>query len=933
MIRLHRLARRLSALILLGAIAAMPASATMPTPAGTVPGLVVDGFDQGLFDLPAPLGPLQTSSQRNEWLIPIIRVQYPDSSLAFGASALASLLFDTTGANPHGSLSEYWRTVSRGRLRVRGEVVATVTVPRDRNYYANDSWGVSAISTPNNIAGLMKDAVFLADPLVDWRRFDLDGDGFVDMLWLVHPSRGAEISGSRRDLWSITSSMSGGWSNSAAIETQDLIPGSTTQRIRIDRFSTLPERSGYVSGAMSEIGVYCHEFGHALGLPDLYDTSTLGGAANVGPGNWSLMSTGTYGGDNASPSSPTHIGGWAQRYLGWAEWLHPSVDTTLTLGPLGAGGGVVSQSFEGGSSSEHFVLECRHPSGIDRTLPSPGLIVTQVDEALIGLRISSNRVNTGPSPALRIIEGDADSDLFRGFNRGDSSDPFPGLLGITRLDDDTSPALRSLAGAATELAIEGITQLADSIRARVRVLPRDWQPAVVTPVQAPVPSFGPARRFRVRGEGTQVLVQAQVTASGAQVVVHERRRDRAWSEPVTISSSTAGAYEPTVALLPGDDLAVAWSDVAGGLAQIRYRARIRGVWGTERPITQAPEGASSPAIAADESGRISLAWLDLVLGAPRVRMLTFLYTAPFGTPYSLTGTGDLPTAPAVALSRTGETAVAWADRSSGRDILWFARHVPDSGMAPRLRLGPNTADSQPTVSIEYDSAGALHSVWQTSSEGPSQLHYQQRSRIGLPSPRDTIIEGSGDAVQSPKLTVDLRHGVHVVYERSTLAGSEIRYLRWRPGSGWDQFPTRASELGDHLATRPEVGAITHGGVDVAYTDFVGSTETVRVRSRRLSGEGVLDAPDSGPPPMRATGLTLHPHPLRSGQVLEARGTGLTLGIRVELIDAGGRRVAETRVRHAGAARFAAAQTQGLAPGMYFVRYAGTDVSQRVVVLR
>jgi hypothetical protein len=139
--------------------------------------------------------------------------------------------------------------------------------------------------------------------------------------------------------------------------TTQLVPGSTTEYMRLDPFSCLPELSGLIPGRRSEIGVFCHEFGHALGLPDLYDTSALDQVVNVGPGNWSLMSTGAYGGNGIQPELPAHLGGWASAYLGWSSTIRPAQDTTITITPMSSGGPVVEFWFQGESNPEHFLLE------------------------------------------------------------------------------------------------------------------------------------------------------------------------------------------------------------------------------------------------------------------------------------------------------------------------------------------------------------------------------------------------------------------------------------------------------------------------------------------------------------------------------------------------------------------------------------------------
>ena len=56
------------------------------------------------------------------------------------------------------------------------------------------------------------------------------------------------------------------------------------------------------------IGVFCHEYGHALGLPDLYDTTI----ASQGVGKWSLMGAGTWNGVKRAGDCPAHLDAWSK---------------------------------------------------------------------------------------------------------------------------------------------------------------------------------------------------------------------------------------------------------------------------------------------------------------------------------------------------------------------------------------------------------------------------------------------------------------------------------------------------------------------------------------------------------------------------------------------------------------------------------------------
>ena len=477
------------------------ARAVVPARDGSLSPAVRAASDAGLFAIPDRTG-LRTSTAPADWWVPVVLVGFADSTIKYSPGAFTASILDTTHSTPTGSVPDYYQWATGGRVRFRGEVVASVQLPRPESYYGNLANGLST-NTPRNDYGLVVDAMIAADSAVDWNRFDRDGDGFVDMVWIVHAGLGGEGTQSRQSLWSITSRLSQGWGGGTSYATADLVPNSSTRHVRVDRFTILPEISMFQPGGLSEIGVFCHEFGHALGLPDLYDTTTLGGAANVGPGNWSLMSSGVYGGDGHSPQYPVHMGGWALQFLGLQQLQRPSKDTLVVLSPLSRGGPLFDLSFQGESRLEHFLVEARYKEGFDRNLPASGLLVTQVDDGVIGSRVISNRVISSLLPAYRVVEGDGDFDLVAGVNRGDASDVLPGSGNVSMLDDDTTPWLRTFAGAPTNLSIDTIRRAGSTTIADLHVRAAGWLPIEdsTEPGFTPVSGAGHGRRALIDGFG------------------------------------------------------------------------------------------------------------------------------------------------------------------------------------------------------------------------------------------------------------------------------------------------------------------------------------------------------------------------------------------------------------------------------------------------
>ncbi len=927
----RRVARWAPVLALLIAVA--PAHATMPTPAGEVPEALAEGFRAGLFSLPQHALPTGTSAVRGVWHVPVILVGFAGSPLTIGAAEFETALFDSTGSTPSGSVRDYYRWVSGDRLRLSGKVVATVNLPNTRAYYAQGYWGLTRSSTPENLYGMVRDALLTCDGSVDWGPFDVDHDGFVDVLWVIHQGVGGETTADRTNLWSITSRMGAGWTFGGTFTSTQRIPGTSNQFYKVDVFSTLPELSAIIPGRRAEIGTFCHEFGHALGLPDLYDTSGIpAGFANAGPGHWSLMSTGGYGGQGLTPERPSHIGGWCQRFLGWAQTVRPTEDTLITLRPIARGDPLIEVWFQGEESPEHFLIENRNRESFDSTLYTSGLIVYHVDEGVISQRLAGNHVNVGMTPGLLILEGDGDDDLVRGTNRGDANDPLPGAMNRTAVSDETLPNLKSFRGAYSNLALGDIERIGQDVRFRLQVRAPGWgsQRPVGAPFGTTYDSGRPGRWARTDSERRVHAVRSAWIAGRTQIVL-DSRLGGVWMPEEVVSASPVGAFDPAIATLPGGDLAVVWTDGRGGRSQIYYRARIRGAWQPEALVSNLSGDSHHASIGTDDHGTIQVAWITDNAGSRRIYFKRFAYLAPFGMVSAVTFPGENPDPPALEVRPNGRSYLLWSDRAAFPPRLYLARFHPDSGVSARVPLTSTPAEAQLGVSMAADGAGDLHIVWQVAGSGVNELHYQRRRLSLPPAPRDTTLARSGYLLLNPSLACDDSGAVHVMYENW---GSQIpvpHYRLWTPARGWDLGGTTLVAGGEG-GIFPAVLPHSPGDVTALYIRQDGPELQVTERRRRLGASATLSSPPGAP--AAPAGWRLAPNPLRAGGALSLGAAGE--GTAFEIYDLSGRRVAEVDAVARGSwreARLPAGATAGWAGGVYFARLRGGGAAARFVVLR
>ncbi len=271
--------------------------------------------------------------------------------------------------------------------------------------------GVSAAPAGLGGAYLIRDAISAARAGPPLR--PLFNSTTYDAVLVMHAGYGNETSSQNGDIWS-------------AFYQEPTVIGAAGGSF-VDG-ATFPELE--TSGITSPLGVMCHEFGHVLTLPDLYNTAVFGGASVVG--KWDLMDAGPYLGGGANPA---HMGAWDKTYLGWATPLTASSRASFSITPIELGNNptsVIKMPVQNGGAQEYFLLEYRSKTAgsYDQQIPGTGLLIWHIDDAITSARgfaatdaSLQNRVNTG-SPHYGISIVTADGLTISNSNQGVATNAF-----------------------------------------------------------------------------------------------------------------------------------------------------------------------------------------------------------------------------------------------------------------------------------------------------------------------------------------------------------------------------------------------------------------------------------------------------------------------------------------------------------------------------
>lgn len=306
----------------------------------------------------------------------------------------------------YGSAAQYFKDQSAGQYQPVFDVYGPVTLSNKQSYYGqNDSQGSDKYATDAVIEACILANGQYSD--LDFANYDWNNDGYVDFVYVIYAGKGEADGGAKTTIWPHNYSVQtiiqykGYGTYSVYSKADTKLDGKY-----LDNYAMSQELNGS-TGARTGNGVFCHEFGHVIGLPDFYDTQYGTNYNNrLTPNEWDVMDGGGY---NGSCHCPPNYSAWEKYFMGWLTPVNlGSEGAVLTLYANGTAEHNVYQINTSGNLEKatkeglNYYIENRQKSGWDTYLPASGMLIWKVNFSSSAWTSNAPN-NTANSPRYTLI--------------------------------------------------------------------------------------------------------------------------------------------------------------------------------------------------------------------------------------------------------------------------------------------------------------------------------------------------------------------------------------------------------------------------------------------------------------------------------------------------------------------------------------------------
>lgn len=352
------------------------------------------------------------------------------------AAPEANNAYVTQGKVNYGSVYQYFNDMSQGKFTPQFDIVGPVTVSKNSAYYG----GNIGKATDVNFAQMIAEACKSVSDKVNFADYDQNNDGYVDLVYVIYAGYSESINGNSSDcLWPKSGT-------SAFYEpgTNNLLKlnGKKICRYGINNeLNATP--SDWIDGKplLNGIGLFCHEFSHTMGLPDLYPTVEASRVDNQNPEYWDLMDGGeyTYSGYFPTPYSP-----WEMDVMGWTAPIELGDEAKqVSLNSYASDRTAYKIN---GENDEYLLIQNIQTDGWWRGITkayNTGMLVWRIDYPYTTVSLDNRLNNEIGKPNVMIVPADGyviseynvtdDDESKAKYKASLKADPFPGANNVTEL--------------------------------------------------------------------------------------------------------------------------------------------------------------------------------------------------------------------------------------------------------------------------------------------------------------------------------------------------------------------------------------------------------------------------------------------------------------------------------------------------------------------
>lgn len=312
----------------------------------------------------------------------------------------------------HSSVARYFKDMSGNNFQPEFKVYGPVNLSKDQVYYG----GHDKNGNDERASELVQDALAAIAGSVtdeDLQSFSLDGKT-IESVYIVYAGLGQNEGGLATSIWAKTWTTGGAKLGGKTVRWYTM--SGELSPFKLTSSGTLSIKSG-TTPLIDGIGVACHEFSHAMGLPDLYPYSNRDAHVNNQEMEyWDLMDGGEYsgvvtlGGTSYYPTGgfPTAYTAFEKEQMGWPVTIKTlSSNTNVTMSTSTEKGGTAYKIVNPDNELEYFMLECIQHDGWNKYQFGKGLLVYHVNLPNSNIDLGTDLNDSIGFPGMAVVPADS----------------------------------------------------------------------------------------------------------------------------------------------------------------------------------------------------------------------------------------------------------------------------------------------------------------------------------------------------------------------------------------------------------------------------------------------------------------------------------------------------------------------------------------------